>query len=95
MRAVDLAAAMDAAGVRTIIYTDTERDGMMAGTNAGAVDEICAAMKCRVIASGGVTSMDDVDALLKLKRGNLAGAIVGKALYEGDLKLPELNGIGI
>jgi len=91
VKAVDLGAAIDAAGVRTIIYTDTERDGMMAGTNTWAMDEMCAAVKCNVIASGGVTSVADVQELLKLKRANLAGAIVGKALYEGTLSLPALN----
>lgn len=91
MKAVDLAGIIDAAGIRTIIYTDTERDGMMAGTNVEAVDEICGAVKCDVIASGGVTSADDVKALLKLNRANLSGAIVGKALYEGTLKLADLN----
>jgi phosphoribosylformimino-5-aminoimidazole carboxamide ribotide isomerase len=90
-RAVDLAAAADGAGVRTLIYTDTATDGMLRGVNAAAVDEICAAVRCDVIASGGVSSAADVRALCRLGRGNLKGAIVGKALYEGTTRLPELQ----
>jgi len=93
VKAVDLVAIIDSAGIKTIIYTDTEKDGMMAGTNVKAVDEICCAVRCDVIASGGVTSRNDVIALLKLKRENLRGAIVGKALYEGTINLTELNSI--
>jgi len=91
MNAVELAVAIDSAGIKTIIYTDTEKDGMMAGTNVKAVEGICKAVKCNVIASGGVTTQADVSALIKLNRKNLFGAIVGKALYEGTLSLPELN----
>ncbi|MDD4871065.1 MAG: 1-(5-phosphoribosyl)-5-[(5-phosphoribosylamino)methylideneamino]imidazole-4-carboxamide isomerase [Kiritimatiellae bacterium] len=93
INAVELAAVMDSAGIRTIIYTDTEKDGMMAGTNVNAVGEICKVVKCSVIASGGITSAADVEALLKLNYKNLAGAIVGKALYEGTLDLPGLNNL--
>ncbi|OGV66749.1 MAG: 1-(5-phosphoribosyl)-5-[(5-phosphoribosylamino)methylideneamino]imidazole-4-carboxamide isomerase [Lentisphaerae bacterium RIFOXYA12_FULL_48_11] len=95
IRAVDLAVTIDLAGIKTIIYTDTEKDGMMAGTNVNAVDEICKAVKCDVIASGGVTYRDDVITLLNLRRTNLAGAIVGKALYEGTLNLADLNNIHV
>ena len=91
MKAVDLAKKIDEAGIKTIIYTDTEKDGMMSGINAGAMDELAAAVKCEVIASGGVTSLSDVSKLLKLKRANLGGVIVGKALYEGAVQLGDLN----
>ncbi len=91
MRAVALAEIIDAAGIRTIIYTDTEKDGMLAGTNVEAVDEVCGSVKCDVVASGGITSQNDVYALLKLGRKNLVGAIVGKALYEGTVSLADLN----
>jgi phosphoribosylformimino-5-aminoimidazole carboxamide ribotide isomerase len=90
-RAVDLAAAADRAGVKTLIYTDTATDGMLRGVNAVAVDEICAAVGCDVIASGGVSSVDDIRALGRLGRRNLRGAIVGKALYEGTVQLPDLQ----
>ena len=88
--ATDLAVMADHAGVRTIIYTDTSRDGMMIGTNAAAVDAICGAVRCQVVASGGVSSAEDVKALLALRRSNLVGAIVGKALYEGRATLADL-----
>lgn len=90
MKAVDLAVKADGMGVRTIIYTDTSTDGMMAGTNADAVKGICDVVKCDVIASGGVTSVADIRRLLALKKVNLAGAIVGKALYEGAVSLADL-----
>ncbi len=78
-------------GVKCIVYTDTSRDGMMAGVNATAVDVMCGAVSCSVIASGGVTSAEDVKALRGLGRKNLAGVIVGKALYEGRVKLKDLE----
>jgi phosphoribosylformimino-5-aminoimidazole carboxamide ribotide isomerase len=89
--AADLAATAACCGVRTIIHTDVARDGMLRGANAAAVDEVCAAAgSCAVIASGGVTSADDVRALALLGRPNLSGAIVGKALYEGAVSLRDL-----
>lgn len=82
MRAVDLARKADALGVSLLIVTDTATDGMMTGTNVPAMEEICRAVSCRVIASGGVTSPEDVRRLKALQCENLFGAIVGKALYE-------------
>lgn len=90
MRAVDLANTAAAAGVATIIYTDTATDGMLGGPNTKAVAEVCDAAGCDVIASGGVASASDVKALVGLRCGNLAGTIVGKALYDGRVTLPDL-----
>ena len=78
--------------VPAIDPTDTATDGMLKGTNAQAVDEICMAVQCNVIASGGVASAADVKELNGLRRKNLTGAIVGKALYEGRATLAELAG---
>lgn len=89
-KAVDLAVIAAAAGVRTIIYTDTATDGMLGGPNMKAVAAVCDAAGCDVIASGGVSSVRDVKALIGLGRANLVGAIVGKALYDGRVTLPEL-----
>ncbi len=89
--AVGLARRADAMGVQTLIYTDTSTDGMLQGPNVKAVDELCAAVSCKVIASGGITTAADVRALRALGRDNLRGAIVGKALYEGRVTLKELN----
>lgn len=90
--AVSLAARLAQLGVATLIYTDTERDGMLAGPNVAAVDEVCARVACRVIASGGVAAAAQVAALRQLKRVNLAGVIVGKALYDGTVTLKALQG---
>lgn len=89
--AVALAKRAEEMGVKTIIYTDTARDGMLGGVNAKAMDAMCAAVSCSVIASGGVSSAADMTTLRGLRRANLAGAIVGKALYEGRVTLKELQ----
>jgi phosphoribosylformimino-5-aminoimidazole carboxamide ribotide isomerase len=90
--AVELAARAAAAGVRTIIYTDTATDGMLRGPNFAGNAELCDAVgpDCGVIASGGITTADDIRRLRALGKANLAGAIVGKALYEGRTTLAEL-----
>ena len=90
MQATDLAAMADHVGVRTLIYTDTSRDGMMTGANVAAVAAICRTIRGNVVASGGVTSAADVQALLNLRQANLIGAIVGKSLYEQRVNLKEL-----
>ncbi len=90
VRTADLARRMAEAGVATLIVTDTARDGMLEGVNAAAMAEACDAAGCAVIASGGVSTASDVAALRALGRSNLAGAIVGRALYERTATLPEL-----
>ncbi|WP_424928295.1 1-(5-phosphoribosyl)-5-[(5-phosphoribosylamino)methylideneamino]imidazole-4-carboxamide isomerase [Amaricoccus tamworthensis] len=82
--AVDLAKRFEDAGVAAIIYTDIERDGAMQGPNVAATADLANAVGIPVIASGGVSSMDD---LRKLKESGapLDGAISGRALYEGAL----------
>lgn len=87
---LDLARELDVAGVRALIVTDISRDGMLAGVNVAGLDEVCAAVRCQVVASGGVSSADDVRTLIALGRPNLTGAIVGKALYEGRVRLADL-----
>lgn len=89
--ASDLAVAVAEVGVETIIYTDTARDGMLDGVNADAMDRICTASDCHVIASGGVSTVEDIHRLRELNRANLMGAIVGKALYEKTVTLEELQ----
>lgn len=87
----DLARRMEALGVRTIIYTDTARDGMLHGVNVEGVRALCGAVRCGIVASGGVASEADVRALAALGLDNLDGAIVGKALYEGRATLAGLR----
>lgn len=92
VKAVDLAAAVAKIGVKTIIYTDTATDGMLAGPNLSQMAAICdAAATCEITASGGVSSPDDIRNLKALERGNLRAAIVGKALYDGRTTLREMN----
>lgn len=90
--AADLAADVAAAGVATIIYTDTSLDGMLAGVNAPGVAAVCARVgRTAVIASGGITAAADIRALRALGAPNLTGAIVGKALYEGRVSVRDLT----
>ena len=90
--AVDLGRRAAAAGVKTIIYTDTATDGMLRGPNFAGNAQLCDAVgaACQVIASGGITTADDIVRLRALGKANLAGAIVGKALYEGRTTMAEL-----
>ena len=90
VRALELATIVADAGVSTIIYTDTATDGMLKGHNVAATDEMCQHVSCDIVASGGVSSVQDVSALSALGRSNLQGAIVGKALYDGVVTLEEL-----
>jgi len=90
-RAVDLARQVESVGVRTLIYTDTATDGMLGGPNLAAMDQMCRAVSCRIIASGGVSAPEHVAALKALGRANLYGAIVGKALYDGKTTLAALR----
>lgn len=86
VRAEDFLASFSGSGVAAIIYTDISRDGALAGVNADAMRAACAATDVPIIASGGVTSVDDIRALRDLP---LFGIIVGKALYEERLTLAE------
>lgn len=90
--AVELARRAAAAGVKTIIYTDTATDGMLRGPNFTGTAQLCDAVgpACQVIASGGITTTADIVRLRALEKANLAGAIVGKALYEGRTSLADL-----
>ncbi|MBO7654864.1 MAG: 1-(5-phosphoribosyl)-5-[(5-phosphoribosylamino)methylideneamino]imidazole-4-carboxamide isomerase [Kiritimatiellae bacterium] len=92
IRAIDLAKRVEAAGVKTIIYTDTATDGMLGGPNLTQMAAICdAAPTCQITASGGVSSPFDIENLKGLERANLRAAIVGKALYDGRTTLREMN----
>lgn len=72
--------------IAALVYTDIAKDGMMAGPNLPALAEMQAAVKLPLVASGGVTTADDVR---KLARANVAGCIIGRALYEGTLTMAE------
>jgi len=92
VKATDLAVAVEKAGVKTIIYTDTATDGMLGGPNLTQMAAICdAAPSCQITASGGISSPFDIENLKGLGRANLRAAIVGKALYDGRTTLKELK----
>lgn len=85
--ATDLARRFQDAGVAALIYTDIDRDGAMAGPNVAATKGLADAVDVPVIASGGVSSLDDLRALAAA--GRIAGAISGRALYDGAIDLGE------
>jgi phosphoribosylformimino-5-aminoimidazole carboxamide ribotide isomerase len=83
----DLALHFEEDGVAAIVYTDINRDGMMRGVNVEATAELASQLKIPVIASGGVTNMDDILALMDREEDGIEGAIIGRALYEGTIDL--------
>lgn len=87
VQATDLAIQLSAAGVQRFVYTDISRDGAMNGPNFNTLAEVCLATTAQMIASGGVRSLADLHALSAL---GIEGAIVGKALYTGDMDLAEV-----
>jgi phosphoribosylformimino-5-aminoimidazole carboxamide ribotide isomerase len=82
---VEIAGRFEDAGVAAIIYTDIARDGMLQGLNLDATIALANAVSIPVIASGGLASLDDIRALLAPRAKKLAGAIAGRALYDGRL----------
>ncbi|MEM7257849.1 MAG: 1-(5-phosphoribosyl)-5-[(5-phosphoribosylamino)methylideneamino]imidazole-4-carboxamide isomerase [Pseudomonadota bacterium] len=87
--ATGLAQNFEGAGVSGIVYTDISRDGMMQGFNEEATAALARAISIPVYASGGVSSYDDIDRLCNIVSAGVAGAIVGRALYEGSIDLTE------
>ncbi|KAF3978026.1 MAG: 1-(5-phosphoribosyl)-5-[(5-phosphoribosylamino)methylideneamino]imidazole-4-carboxamide isomerase [Methylococcales symbiont of Iophon sp. n. MRB-2018] len=90
---IDLAKKFESDGVEAIIYTDICRDGMMKGINVEATAKLARAIKIPVIASGGITNMDDIHALGKVADDGITGAITGRAIYEGTLDFAEAEKI--
>lgn len=82
---LDIARRFEDAGVSAIVYTDIARDGMLQGLNLEATVTLADAIRTPVIASGGLASLEDIKALLSPRAGKLAGAIAGRALYDGRL----------
>lgn len=87
--AVKFARRFACSGVAAIIYTDIGRDGMLGGVNVAATVTIARAAGVPVIASGGMKSLDDVRALAETAEPGIAGAVIGRALYEGSIDLAE------
>ncbi|MGB0188027.1 MAG: 1-(5-phosphoribosyl)-5-[(5-phosphoribosylamino)methylideneamino]imidazole-4-carboxamide isomerase [Aequoribacter sp.] len=89
VQATDLAKQFDALGVSAIVYTDIARDGMMQGVNVEATVQMAQASSIPVIASGGITNMEDIKALAAVSSRGICGAITGRAIYEGTLDVRE------
>lgn len=87
--AVTLAREIENLGVKTIIFTDVRRDGMLTGPNLKSLEEILQETNVSLIASGGISNLEDVKNLKRLEREGLEGVIIGKALYEGRIELKE------
>jgi phosphoribosylformimino-5-aminoimidazole carboxamide ribotide isomerase len=87
--AIDFARRMQALGARRVIYTDISRDGMLEGANVDAMRRMAEALEIPVIASGGVSTVDDIKKLKALEAIGIEAAIVGRALYTGALRLAE------
>lgn len=83
---ITLARQMEEIGVSTLIFTDISRDGTLSGPNLDQLGEISAAVSCNIVASGGITNLEDIRALAGM---GLYGAICGKSLYKGTLDLGE------
>ncbi|MEK9947377.1 MAG: 1-(5-phosphoribosyl)-5-[(5-phosphoribosylamino)methylideneamino]imidazole-4-carboxamide isomerase [Alphaproteobacteria bacterium] len=86
MTAIELAKSFEDDGVAAIIHTDIDRDGVLEGVNVAATLEVARAVSIPVIASGGVATVADVTALKACEDQGIAGAIIGRALYEGTLE---------
>ncbi|MHB1591721.1 MAG: 1-(5-phosphoribosyl)-5-[(5-phosphoribosylamino)methylideneamino]imidazole-4-carboxamide isomerase [Sulfuricella sp.] len=86
---VDLAKKFEGYGVEAIVYTDIGRDGMLSGVNIEATVNLARALTIPVIASGGITNLDDVKQLCAVESEGIMGAITGRAIYEGTLNFAE------
>ncbi|MEO8351196.1 MAG: HisA/HisF-related TIM barrel protein, partial [Chthoniobacteraceae bacterium] len=87
--ALDLARRAEDAGAGTIIYTDIATDGMLQGPNFAEMEKALAVLECQLIASGGVSSVEDVRRLSAMP--GIYGCIIGKALYDGKLSLRDVS----
>ena len=86
---IDMARHFENDGVAAIIYTDISKDGMMKGVNVDSTVKLAQSVRIPVIASGGVTNIDDIKNLCEVQDEGISGVIIGRALYEGTLDLAE------
>jgi phosphoribosylformimino-5-aminoimidazole carboxamide ribotide isomerase len=89
MSAVDFAQQLDSSAVSAIIFTDIKRDGMLVGPNIESTAQLAKAVAIPVIASGGVSCIEDIKRLLEIESFGVKGIIIGRALYTGDIDLRE------
>jgi len=93
MAVIDLAKEVEGLGITTINYTDISKDGMLEGPNIRSLKELLKATDLDIVASGGISSIEDVKNLKALEKDGLVGIIIGKALYENRIDLGEAIGI--
>jgi len=86
---IDMAKHFENDGVVSIVYTDIGRDGMMTGVNVESTVKLAQAVKIPIIASGGITNIEDIKALCAVQDEGISGAITGRAIYEGTLDFAE------
>ena len=86
---IDMAQRFEADGVEAIVFTDIGRDGMMSGVNLDSTVELAQSIHIPVVASGGITNIDDIRAVCEVTDEGIIGAITGRAIYEGSLDLAE------
>ena len=91
--AIEMAVHCERDGVASIVYTDIGRDGMMEGFNHEAPSNLANAVSTPVFASGGVSTLDDIRKLKEIEHTGVAGAVIGRALYENSFTLAEANKI--
>jgi phosphoribosylformimino-5-aminoimidazole carboxamide ribotide isomerase len=84
-----MAKHFEADGVVAIVYTDIDRDGMLSGVNVKATAELAKAIEIPVIASGGVSDLEDIRRLVLVENSGIEGVITGRAIYEGTLDFRE------
>ncbi len=87
VKAVDLGRRMEKNGIGCFVYTDIQRDGMMAGPNFHATREFAKGLSATVIASGGVSSLADVELFQAMENDGVRGVVIGRALYDGSISL--------
>ena len=87
--AIELGRQMRQRGVEWVVYTDISRDGMLSGVNVSATAALAVQTGLRVIAAGGVASLEDIRAVKEVESSGVAGVIIGKALYTGDVDLEQ------
>lgn len=90
---IDLAKKFESYGVEAVIYTDIGRDGMLSGINIEATVELARQLTIPVIASGGITNIQDVQKLCEIESEGIMGAITGRAIYEGSLNFKEAQAL--
>lgn len=87
--AIDLAKRFEDMKINSIIYTDIKRDGMKRGPNIDAIREFATAINIPLIAAGGISSIKDIENMAELEEDGLSGIIVGRALYDGSIRLEQ------